>query len=128
VTLFVDAHVLLWAIYTRDRLSQRAREILEDMDNVLLVSEATQWELLNKVGRGKIPFTGSSVPAVAQRIRDLQVEFVSILQQDTIVAATLSHHHSDPFDRMLIAQSLRLSCPVLTKDRVFASYDIPTVW
>lgn len=128
MTVFVDAHVLLWTIYLRDRLTKRVDAIIEDGSNVLLVSEATQWELLNKVGRGKIPFTGSSVPSVAQRIRDLSVDFVPILQQDTIAAAMLPHHHSDPFDRILIAQSLRLNHPVLTKDSVFATYGVQTIW
>ncbi len=83
-----------------------------------MVSEATQWELLNKVGRGRIPFGGSSVLAVAQRILDLQVEFVPILQADTVAAAMFPHHHSDPFDRILIAQSVRLNQPILTSDRI----------
>lgn len=128
MTVFVDAHVLLWTIYTRDRLSSQAVAVIEDLSHKLLVSEATQWELLNKVGRGRIAFTGSSVPAVAQRIRDLQVDFVPILQEDTLAAAMLPHHHSDPFDRMLIAQSFRLDVPVLTKDSVFSGYGIRTIW
>ena len=128
MTVLLDAHVILWAIYLPGQLTEHAREVIRDPDNRRLVSEATQWELLNKVGRGKIPFSGKSVSAVVQRIRDLQVEFVPILQEDTIVAATLPHHHSDPFDRMLIAQSMRLNCPILTKDGVFANYGVATIW
>jgi PIN domain nuclease of toxin-antitoxin system len=41
---------------------------------------------------------------------------------------SLSHHHSDPFDRLLIAQALTESLPILRGDRAFANYGIKLVW
>lgn len=128
MTVFLDAHVLFWAIYIPERLSEYVRALIRTRKTVRLVSEATQWEMLNKVGRGKVPFSGSSVPDVAQRIRDLEVSFVPILQEDTIAAAMLPYHHSDPFDRVLIAQSQRLDVPIITVDEKFAAYGVPTIW
>ena len=128
MTFLLDAHAVLWSIYLTDRLSQQAHNLIRDENNTRRLSEATQWELLNKVGRGRIEFAGSSVPSVIERIRDLQVDLIPILLEDTIASAMLPHHHSDPFDRILIAQSMRLNCPILTRDSIFATYGVQAIW
>lgn len=108
MTILVDAHVLVWALYEPEKLSAAAHELLEDEENILLVSDATLWELLNKIGRGKLAVAGSSPARTYDRIRELGVRFVAVDRADILTASTLPHHHSDPFDRMLIAQAMRL--------------------
>ena len=95
---------------------------------MLLFSEAGLAELLNKCGRGKLPVAGTSVQNLLEDIAAFGVEFVPIQRTDIVVAASLPHHHSDPFDRILIAQAMRLDLPVLTADREFHNYGVETVW
>jgi PIN domain nuclease of toxin-antitoxin system len=71
--LLLDSHTLLWAIYAPDMLTNRVRELLADKDNELVISHAVLWEVLNKVGRGKLLLAGTSVVETMRHIDDLGV-------------------------------------------------------
>ena len=124
----LDAHVVLRALFALGRLSARASNLLQNPANVLIFSEASLAELLNKCGRGKLPVVGTSVEHLLEDIATFGVQFVPIQQADIVTAASMPHHHSDPFDRLLIAQAMRLTVPVLTADGMFAHYGIQTIW
>lgn len=128
MTFLVDAHALIWAIYLPEKLSARAAALLSEDTNTLLVSHATLAEILNKAGRGKLPFNNSNAQMLFLRIQNLGVEFIPIQQQDILRAAALPHHHSDPFDRLLIAQATLRQLPILTADSIIPSYDVETIW
>ncbi len=126
--LFLDSHTLLWAIYAPPMLTDRVRELLADKDNELVISHAVLWEILNKVGRGKLLLADTSVAGTMQRIDELGVTFLPIDRSLILSAASLPHHHSDPFDRMVIAQAIANNIPVLTRDDEFYKYDIQGIW
>lgn len=126
--LLLDSHALLWSLYEPERLSARAREAVSDSQNDLYVSLATIWELANKAATHRLPLVGSSVHRMVERIEELGVAFLPITQQNILAAATLPHHHGDPFDRMLIAQAQAESLLLLTKDADIARYDVPILW
>ncbi len=109
-------------------LTDRVRELLSDKNNELVISHAVLWKVLNKVGRGKLLLAGTSVSGTMQRIDDLGVTFLPIDRSLILAAASLPHHHSDPFDRMLIAQAMANDIPVLTRDDEFYRYPITAVW
>ena len=128
MTVFVDAQILVWAIFDRSRLNATAHSVLTNADNTLLVSEATLWELLNKVGRNKLLIAGSDIAVVHDLIQALGVTFVPIQRSHILQAASLPHHHSDPFDRILIAQAMQQTAPILTADSVIPNYAVETIW
>ncbi len=92
------------------------------------MSHASLWELLGKVGRGKVQLTGSSIARVMERIYGLGVTLVPVTLANILSASSLPHHHSDPFDRMLIAQALAEGAALVTVDRKIQSYEVPTLW
>ena len=126
--LLLDAHVLLWIIYSPSDLTRRVRDLLADQSNELVVSHATLCELLNKIGRGKLLLAGTSVAKTMDLIRALDVTFLPVDESLILAAASLPHHHSDPFDRLLIAQAIAENVTVLSADNKFSFYPIELIW
>jgi PIN domain nuclease of toxin-antitoxin system len=126
--LLLDSHALLWALYEPERLPLRVQQAIAEDRNELFVSLATVWELANKAAVHRLPLAGSSVEAMVERIEQLGVTFLSITQPNIVAAATLPHHHADPFDRMLIAQAQAHSLHLLTKDTEIAKYEVEILW
>jgi PIN domain nuclease of toxin-antitoxin system len=119
VILLVDAHALLWWLTEDQELSALAREAIEDAANDPIVSAATIWEIEIKRRRGKLNTPEGILDALAPRISVLPVDGA-----DAVAAAALPPHHRDPFDRMVIAQANRLDAVIVSRDRVFAAYDV----
>ena len=126
--LLLDSNVLLWAVYAPEKLTGRVSYAIQDSTNELLVSHASLWELLGKIGRGKLLLAGSSVDAAMQRFTVLGAEFLPVELDHILAAAHLPNHHSDPFDRVIIAQALDKTMPVLTSDTMFQNYGVDVIW
>jgi PIN domain nuclease of toxin-antitoxin system len=124
--LLLDTHVLVWATTQSSLLSAAARTILQDPQNDLLVSVVSAYEVEYKRGRdptlAHVPRNLiEALPANALRWLDLTAVHASD-------AAQLPRHHGDPFDRMIIAQALAEGATVVTSDRWFPAYGVPTIW
>ena len=122
--LLLDSHVFLWWDSGDARLTEPARRAIGDPGNRVLVSAACVWEIGVKRALGKLAFRGSVVKALASN----GFEEMSITAEHAERAASLPDHHRDPFDRMLIAQSLCEACVLITHDRVFEAYGIACLW
>jgi PIN domain nuclease of toxin-antitoxin system len=120
VILLLDAHAIVWWFNDLSRLSASARSAIVDPDNDVLVSAASIWELAIKRANGKIGLAGD----MAASIEQAGFTGVPITLADGEAAAALPSHHQDPFDRMLIAQAIRLDAFVVTRDPMFARYDV----
>lgn len=48
--------------------------------------------------------------------------------QDTLVLSSLPFHHRDPFDRLIIAQSLNNKFTIISKDQYFQNYKVEVIW
>ena len=99
----LDTHALLWWLDGDRRLSRRARAVIANERNTVLVSAASAWEIAS--------FDGLDI-TVAHGQR----------------AGSLPGLHRDPFDRMLIAQAQAENLPLLTNETVFAGYGIRRIW
>lgn len=118
--LLVDANALVWAIQDPSELAPGVRASLADPANDVLVSAATAWELAIKRANGKIRLPAS----LAEAIELLGFVGLPVTISDGETAAALPPHHKDPFDRVLIAQAMRLEAVVVTRDAAFADYDV----
>lgn len=119
--LLADAHVLLWALAAPEEMTPEARSALSTPQNEVLVSAATIWEIAIKRARGRLRAPATLLPGIEQ----LGFIVVPVTGGDAERAASLPTHHRDPFDRMVIAQAIRLDAVVVSRDRDFASYDVP---
>lgn len=125
--LLLDSNALLWAIFDRKRLSPYGLALLEDASNDLFVSMASIWEIAIKVAKGKLEMPNGSVSYVLQQIEESGMQLLQIGSEHILRTEVLPHIHGDPFDRMLIAQSLCLDLPVLTTDGKFSLYGVRTI-
>jgi PIN domain nuclease of toxin-antitoxin system len=123
VTLLLDTHVLLWWLFGDTRLTPTMREAIADPMSTVLVSAVTAWEMAIKAALGKLAVPDSLTRQLAQEgFTELPVTL-----EDGLAAGALPRHHSDPFDRMLIAQATRRRFVVATADRRFADYEVLTL-
>jgi PIN domain nuclease of toxin-antitoxin system len=126
--LLLDTHTLLWCFNDASDLSSRARRLVEDGSNEILVSAASAWEIATKVRLGKLP-TGEILIGEFERYLDqLGFEALPISLRHAIRAGRLPGSHRDPFDRMLIAQAEGESLPIISNDRIFDTYHVQRIW
>jgi PIN domain nuclease of toxin-antitoxin system len=120
--LLLDAHAFLW--WLRDEeLDRNARESIASPVNDVLVSAATVWELEIKRRLGKLQAPDDLVST----IEAAGFGSLPILAEDAVRAGQLPLHHRDPFDRMLLAQAVRLDATIVSRDRAFQAYDVPVL-
>jgi len=119
VKIILDTHVLLWALQDDKRLSTRGRECILDTKNVVIVSSVSLWEIAIKQTLGKISV---SLQAVIDAVRTSGFSELSLSFQHCAHLLSLPQKHRDPFDRMLIAQSLVEQAKLLTHDSTLAGY------
>lgn len=124
--VLLDTHTLLWALTDKLKLSERVQRLLPQADTWLSV--ASLWEILIKAQLGKMPLPRPTGPYVMSKLQLNGVRVLQITPDHVLRIESLPDHHRDPFDRMLIAQSLEENLPLVTADRVFASYPVELIW
>jgi PIN domain nuclease of toxin-antitoxin system len=123
----LDTHAFLWAISADTRLSRRAQQTFTG-PNELWLSVASLWEILIKVKAGKLPLPEPSGSYVVKALGENRIEVLPIKLDHVLRIETLALHHRDPFDRILIAQSIEEKLPVITSDPIFKRYPIDLIW
>jgi PIN domain nuclease of toxin-antitoxin system len=127
--ILFDTHSFLWFIQgNTQELSPTAQQILQDQTLEPILSIASVWEMGIKVKTGKLPLFLPFSDFVQQCISDTQLELVPIETADTVRVSSFPLHHRDPFDRMIIAQSMRLNVPILSRDTAFDDYGVQRIW
>lgn len=122
--LLLDTHLLLWAAGEPKRLPAAARKLLNDSRNELLFSAASLWEIVIKRSLGRDDFRVD--PRLLRRgLLDNGYAELSISGEHTLAVDGLPPLHKDPFDRILIAQSMVESVTLLTTDPLLAKYPGP---
>jgi PIN domain nuclease of toxin-antitoxin system len=105
MNLLLDTHTFIWFLEGSDRLSINALEAIESEENTSFISIATLWEIAVKVSIGKlemqVSFDELNTLAWENGIEILPIQFAH-----TKKISQLPFHHKDPFDRMIIAQSI----------------------
>lgn len=122
--LLLDTHLLLWAAGEPDKLSARARTLMEDPDNVLVFSAASLWEITIKTGLGRADFQVD--PHLLRRgLIENGYEELPITSQHALAVGHLPDVHRDPFDRILVAQAMVEGLLLLTRDPLVKAYPGP---
>lgn len=119
--ILVDTHLLLWAATDPHRLPAAARTELENMDNALMFSAASVWEVTIKNGLGRADFRVDAA-LLRRGLLDNGYEELPVAGQHAVQVGRLPPLHKDPFDRILVAQSLVEGITLLTSDALVAQY------
>jgi PIN domain nuclease of toxin-antitoxin system len=119
--LLLDTHILLWCLADDPTLSEEIRAEVVDSKNSVFVSAASGWEIAIKAAIGKLEAPDDLPKAIAI----CRFEALSMTLAHAMKAGSLPRHHDDPFDRMLVAQSILEGCTLVTRDRRMNAYGIP---
>lgn len=116
--LLLDTHVFLWAIGGSRSLKSAARRVMEEADQVY-VSAASIWEIAIKTRLGKIEASTSDLVNAIEASGFIELPVRGI---HAAGVAALPLHHTDPFDRLLVAQAIAEPLKLLTVDKILAKY------
>jgi PIN domain nuclease of toxin-antitoxin system len=123
----LDTHVFLW-LHTEPARLGDTRPLLQRASTALLLSPASSWEIAIKWSLGKLPLPEPPSTYVPERMRLARVAPMPIVHSHALAVAALPDHHRDPFDRMLVAQSISEGVPIVTADPMIREYDVEVLW
>ena len=125
--LLLDTHTLLWFYSGDSQLPDHIKQEIENTNNQCFLSIASVWEITIKLGTGKLELD-NSLNELFQFITRNQIEILPIEFNHLLRLEQLLHFHKDPFDRIIIAQSLEENLPIYTKDSFFQDYGVTVRW
>ena len=128
--LLLDSHVFLWFVLIDPRLSPKAKSMIEDPSNVILISPATYWEMSIKVAIGKLDLLTSFDNFMARGIagNNFAILPIELSHARRVSEFGKGRPHKDPFDRMLVAQALVEGIPLISADAQLDAYGITRIW
>lgn len=127
MTYLLDTHALLWFITDDANLPKSIREEIRDIDNDCFVSIATLWEIGIKHSLKKLQLK-KGLKETFELIEAYPFEILHISPEHILQLNSLPLLHRDPFDRILIAKAQAEKMILITKDKVFSSYDVSIKW
>ena len=119
MNIIIDTHIFLWALSDPNKISDAKRSALEDLSNTIYVSAVSIAELMIKTSVEKLRIDFDPVEMAKESgfvLLDFSAEAALLLKD-------MPFHHKDPFDRMLIAQSITGNYPIMTEDPKIALYN-----
>jgi PIN domain nuclease of toxin-antitoxin system len=124
----LDTHVLLWYLSKDPNLSAKAKEIVDDRAD-LYFSIVSLWEIAIKVNIGKLQIN-RPIDALPIELQYIHTQLLPITTRDIEIYSglPLSKKHRDPFDRILIAQTINYSLHLVSRDVAFDAYEIQRLW
>lgn len=125
--LLLDTHSLIWFLNGDDKLSEKAKSAIEEPSNSKIVSIASIWEIAIKISIDRFRFP-KGFKYFLDMVEDNGFEILPITFEHAVKLSTLEFIHRDPFDRLLIAQSMADSLTIVTKDDYIKQYQIHTIW
>jgi PIN domain nuclease of toxin-antitoxin system len=126
--ILLDTHIFLWFITNNKRLSGKYYDAISNRDNEIYLSVVSVWEATIKYQLGKLPVPESpEIYLPKQRERHL-ISSLSIDETTITQLAKLPPLHNDPFDRLLLCQSLEHDLIIMTEDKAIISYPMANIF
>ncbi|HEY5301394.1 MAG TPA: type II toxin-antitoxin system VapC family toxin [Acetobacteraceae bacterium] len=122
--LLLDTHAVLWWLDDDQRLGARARELIADPANDVLVSVVSLWEIVVKTRIGKLEADCKEVFRAIERDGFVPLE---IRLPHLLSLVGLPMHHRDPFDHLLIAQAITEAAVFMSEDRNVSRYPVEII-
>lgn len=124
----LDTHVLIWYAEGNEKLSETARQIVDNFEEERFISIASIWEMSIKSSLQKIQLEPSFSAFIQKEFDLLAYKLLPVELPHTIQAEKLPFFHRDPFDRMIIAQAMVEGIPIVSTDKVFDDYGVERIW
>lgn len=124
----LDTMVWLWSVGPSQIIGTAGLEVIASAEEEIYLSAASSWEIAIKTRLGKFQLPEPPGRYVPKRLAEQGIRSLPINQDHSLRVYDLPSHHSDPFDRMIIAQAMVEQMTVLTSDRQFEKYPIDVIW
>jgi len=128
VKYLLDTHAFIWWDNEPEKLSTQVLTLCHESNSQLFLSMASLWEMQIKIQLGKLKLRQNLESIIQSQIIENNIQLLDITAQHIFQLSSLSDFHKDPFDRLLISQSIHEDMPILSKDRVFSEYPVRVVW
>ncbi len=116
--IILDTHIFLWSVSHPDKIDKRKRKKIQSLSNTIYISAITITELMIKASIGKLEISFNPIE-IAEKSG---FEMLNYTAEDALRLKELPYHHRDPFDRMIIAQSISNNYPIITDDMKYKKY------
>jgi PIN domain nuclease of toxin-antitoxin system len=126
--ILLDTQCWLWWIAAPEELSPNARRRIADKRNTIYLSAVSSWEIAIKYSIGRLALPEPPWQFVPKRLARDAITALPIEIMHALHVADLPQHHKDPFDRLLISQSIREGIPIMTADKQFEPYEAEIIW
>ena len=123
----LDTHAWLWLLLDPARIGSKMRKLVTDGKSEFHLSIASAWEIAIKHAAGRLTLPQPPLDYIQSRTREDGVSLLPVRLEHVCVAAELPRHHSDPFDRLLVAQARNEKATLVTHDENIAKYDVKIV-
>lgn len=125
--LLLDTHTFIWWSIAQEKLSSKASSLLSNKTNKIFLSTASAWEIQIKLQLGKLQLNIPPEELIKNQMTINGLQVLSIDLEHIWKLAVLEHYHRDPFDRILIAQSITEGMPILSIDKIFEHYPVQKI-
>jgi PIN domain nuclease of toxin-antitoxin system len=125
--ILLDTHAAVWFFEDDKRLSKSAAEAIYNLENMIYVSIASLWEIGIKISAGKLDFDGG-IDGFIEAVYKNEFELLGISPEHIKKVTALPFIHRDPFDRIIIAQSMVEDITIMTVDENIVKYDVNCIW
>jgi PIN domain nuclease of toxin-antitoxin system len=122
----IDTQILIWSIIDTQKLAKNVVKEFKKTENNILISAVSIWEIAIKTSIGKLilPF---ELKNIIKEISEMNISILDITSEHLIKVAELPFHHKDPFDRLIISQSIIENILIISSDIIFSKYDIEVI-
>jgi PIN domain nuclease of toxin-antitoxin system len=127
LNLLLDTNALLWWLNGSERLGGPARSVISNPRNVVYVSAASAWEIAIKLALGKLAVSVYAGNWLPEALRVNRFTALAITVEHALAVEHLPPHHTDPFDRLLLAQAVAENLTIVTADVKFEPYAVPLI-
>jgi PIN domain nuclease of toxin-antitoxin system len=126
--LLIDTCTFLWFLGDSPELALFARQLISSADNQAFLSTASVWEMAIKISIGKLELAQPLRTFVSEQLELNHIELLPIQIEHLELVSQLPLHHKDPFDRLLAAQSIIESMPIISNDTRLDFYGVHRLW
>ena len=117
--IIIDTHIFLWALSEPEKLDAQKKQALQALYNTIYVSSVSIAEMMIKASIGKLNVNFDPV----EMTEKMGFELLDFTAKDALLLKEMPLHHKDPFDRMLLAQSITNNFVIMSDDQKFIHYD-----
>lgn len=124
----LDTHTFIWWNNEPEKLSAKVLTLCQESQSRLFVSMASLWEMQIKIQLGKLRLHQPLEDIIQSQIIENDIQLLDITAPHIFGLSSLEEHHKDPFDRLIISQSIYEDVPILGKDSAFEAYPARVIW